>query len=104
MILLQILLWCALGYAGGWIAARKGYPPRMGVILAIIFGPIALVVCALLPMTEAGREQAEIERQISKDRIYQDRLKRCPNCGREVAFTCRVCPRCEHRFVPGVME
>lgn len=104
MLLFQILLWCAFGYAGGWIAARKGYPPRMGVIVGIIFGPIALVVCALLPMTEAGLEQAEIERQIHKENVNKDRLKRCPNCGRDVAFTCRVYPRCQHRFVPAMVE
>jgi hypothetical protein len=104
MILFWILIWCALGYAGGWIAARKGYSPRLGVIVAVLFGPIALIVCALLPMTEAGREQAEMEREISQDNIYHNRLKKCPNCGRDIAFTCRVCPRCEHRFVPAAME
>lgn len=99
-ILVQIAVWCALGFAGGWIAARKGYPPNMGILLAILFGPIALVVCALLPLSEAGQEQAEIERQIYQDSVGQDRLKHCPTCGREVAFSSRVCPRCEYRFVP----
>lgn len=97
-ISLRIVIWCLLGYLGGWIAARKGYPPRMGVIIAIIFGPIALIVGAILPMTEAGREQAETERQINQENIYHDRLKPCPACGREVSLKCPVCPRCEHRF------
>ena len=97
-IFVRIFIWCLLGYAGGWIAARKGYPPRMGIVVAVIFGPLALVVCALLPMTEDGREQAVIERQIHHDEIDQDRLKSCPACGREVSFKSRVCPRCEHRF------
>lgn len=43
MIAVQILVWCALGYAGGWIAARKEYSPRVGVIFGILFAPVALV-------------------------------------------------------------
>lgn len=99
-MLVRIIIWCVLGYAGGYIAARKGYPPRIGVIVAIFFGPIALAVCALLPTTAAGREQAEIERQIYEENLHQDRVKVCPNCGRAVSFKSRVCPRCEHRFDP----
>ncbi len=108
MIAFKILIgcaWClAFGYVGGCLAARKGYSPHEAVLYTIIFGPFALAVYALLPMTEAGREQAEVERQIARDSMHRDRLKSCPNCGREVAFTCRICPRCEHRFVPNVME
>jgi hypothetical protein len=101
MLLLRLILWCALGYAGGWIAARKGYPPRWGVVLGVLFGPLALLVCALLPMTEAGREQAALELQLNHDRIHENRLKECPQCSREVAFACQVCPRCDHRFEMG---
>jgi len=99
MILIQIVIWCALGYAGGWIAARKGYQPRIGVIVAIIFGPIALIVCALLPPTKEGREQAEFERQLRLDAAEFNQRRNCPNCGREVSVRAPVCPRCEHRFV-----
>jgi len=98
MCLFSILIWCAIGYCGGWIAAKKGYAPQVGVIAAILAGPIALVVCALLPTTEAGKEQAEVDRQINQETMFKDRLKQCPSCARDVSITCRVCPRCEHRF------
>lgn len=99
MIAVQILVWCALGYAGGWIAARKGYSPRVGVIVAILLGPIALVVGALLPRTREGRKQAELERQLDADAAEFSQRKTCPKCGREVSVRAPVCPRCEHRFV-----
>jgi hypothetical protein len=86
LILLINILIC--GYFGSWIVKPKGYPPYVGVIVGALFGPIGLAICALLPMTETGRDRAEMERQ-----------KRCPSCDREVSFMCRVCPRCEHRFV-----
>lgn len=91
-------MWCALGYAGGWIAARKGYPPRLGIVLAIIFGPIALVFCALLPATKEGREQLELEREIRADNAEFAVRRNCPKCGREVSARAPACPRCDHRF------
>jgi hypothetical protein len=98
LLLIQIFIWGMLGYVGGTIAARKGYPPIWGVILGILLGPIGLLVGLLLPLTQSGREQAELEREINLDRVHEKRLKPCPQCGRDVAFTCLVCPRCDHRF------
>lgn len=90
LILLQILIWCALGYAGGWIAARKGYHPGKGVIVAVIFGPIALVVSALLPTTEAGREQAERHSL----NMGWDSIIRCRECGAGNPAESLKCIRC----------
>ncbi len=98
MHLLTILIWCALGYVGGRIAAHKGYPLGVGIATGIVLGPFALAVFALLPMTEAGRELAETERQIRQDAEDRDRRKECPQCGRIVSISCRVCPRCGHHF------
>ena len=97
IIIINILIWCALGYAGGWIAARKGYPPRLGVVVAILFGPIALVVCALLPATKEGREQEDIERQLNAEAMEFAIRRNCANCGREVSARAPACPRCDHR-------
>jgi len=94
-IVVKVLLWCVLGYVGGTIAARKGYPPRLGVLVGIIFGPITLCVCQLLPATKKGREHAEIERELHADSA--ERLN-CANCGREVSARAPACPRCDHRF------
>jgi hypothetical protein len=98
-IVLQVLIWCALGYAGGCIAAHKGYSPRTGAIVTVILGPIGLIVYAVLPPTKEGREQAELERQQRLEAAEFSQRKNCPDCGREVSVRAPVCPRCEHRFV-----
>jgi uncharacterized membrane protein YeaQ/YmgE (transglycosylase-associated protein family) len=99
VLIIRLLIWGFLGYLGGWLAAQKGYPPRLGIVLAIIFGPIGLIIGALLPATASGREEEEIERQINREVADIDRTKQCPSCRRDVAYRCRVCPRCEHRFL-----
>lgn len=87
MIVPKIVVWLLLGYVGGWIFAKKGYPPKLGIVIGILLGPIAIALCAVLPRTREGREQAALERS-----------KRCPICDRELGVSARVCPRCEHRF------
>ena len=58
-----------------------------------------LVVCALLPRTKAGREQAEFERELRDDTAEFAVRRNCPECGRDVSVRAPVCPRCNHRFV-----
>lgn len=98
MIRTGFVLWFGSAIVCGWLAGHKGYPPRYGVISGLFGGPFALVIFALLPTTELGRENQTIDRQIYEENIHQHRLKRCPDCGRDVGFATRVCPRCEHRF------
>jgi hypothetical protein len=95
-----ILFWLGLGYAGGWLAARKGYAPHYGYLSAVFFGPFSLIVVALLPRTEEGRIQAELEAEIDAEADYYDRKQSCPNCRHEVSLATRVCPACEHHFAP----
>ena len=98
-LIIRGLIWIALGYAGGWIAARKGYPPRLGIAIAIFLGPVALLIGWLLPPTSTAQEEDELEKQISREIADKDRMKQCPDCKRDVAYHCRICPRCEHRFL-----
>lgn len=98
MILLTIACWLLLGYLGGWIFAKKGYPPKMGILIGIFFGPIAIALCAVLPRTREGREQAALEREINLENTINLGSKRCPKCDRECGISARFCPRCEHRF------
>ena len=79
--MLDILIWCALGYTGGWIAARKGYPPRLGMVIGIFTGPIGLAVGALLPRTKKGREQGEYERSLNLEAAQFNQRQNCPSCG-----------------------
>lgn len=94
----KLLVWCALGYAGGWLAARKGYPPRLGVVAGVLGGPIALVVCLLLPRTKAGHALAKMERELAAETQEFGQRHKCPSCGREVSVRAPSCPRCDHRF------
>ncbi len=93
-MLVRILIWCALGYAGGWIAARKGYPPFLGAVVGAFFGPIGLVVAALLPRTKEGREQAKLDRELAAEATAFNARQNCPSCGREISTRARVCGLC----------
>jgi len=64
-----ILIWLGLGYLGGRMAARKGYAPHYGYLSALIFGPLSLIVVALVPQTEEGRFQAKLEAEASLSRL-----------------------------------
>lgn len=99
MLLPTIALWLILGYIGGWIFAKKGYYPMLGIAIGILLGPIALAVCAVLPRTREGREQAFFDREIDLENAELLKSKRCPKCDRELGNSARVCPRCDHRFV-----
>jgi hypothetical protein len=61
MIPLQIIIWTGLGYLGGKLAAKKGYPPKYGVVLGILGGPLTWLIGLLLPRTAEGIEQANFD-------------------------------------------
>jgi len=82
------------------MAARKGYAPHYGYLSALIFGPLSLIVVALVPQTEEGRFQTELDAELDAEADYYDRKQSCPNCRREVSLATRVCPACEHHFAP----
>lgn len=100
MILSTIVVWLLLGYVGGWILAQKGYPPKLGIVIGILLGPLAIALCAGFPRTREGREQAALECEINLESAKNIGSKRCPKCDRELGISARVCPRCEHRFEP----
>ena len=98
MIIPGIVFWLLLGYVGGWIFAKKGYPPKLGIVIGIFLGPMAIALCAVLPRTREGHEQAALEREINLEIAKNIGSKRCPKCDRELGISARVCPRCEHRI------
>ena len=98
MILLYIVGWCMLGLLGGLVAARKGYNLPTWILLAIVFGPVSILISMLLPETAEERQQSELDRQLQAEGTEFAERKRCPQCGREVSVRAPACPRCEHRF------
>lgn len=99
-MLVRILIWCALGYAGGWIAARKGYPPFLGAVVGVLIGPIGLVVGALLPRTKEGREQAKLDRELAVEAAALNKRQNCPSCGREQKYVACAGITCGELRVP----
>jgi uncharacterized membrane protein YeaQ/YmgE (transglycosylase-associated protein family) len=93
-----IVGWIVFGLLGGYIAAHKGYPPRWGILAGVILGPIGVVIAAVLPTTQEGRETAELDRQILSELHYSKQTRRCPRCGRENSIVSRICPQCDYRF------
>ncbi len=98
MLIPTIAIWLVLGYIGGRLFARKGYPPKLGIINGVLFGPMALLICAFFPKSKEGLEQAELERELDMETAKNSGSKRCPKCNRDLGIMARVCPRCEHRF------
>jgi len=97
-LLFSFISWFLLGFLGGRIFAKKGYPPNLGVLIGILFGPLSLAICLFLPKTASGREQARFEAQLASDELIASSTKQCEVCGRTVGVMSRFCPRCNHRF------
>lgn len=48
-------VWCLMGWLGGWVARQKRRPPHEGAWLGLLFGPLGVIVEALLPSAEVKR-------------------------------------------------
>ncbi len=48
-----IVIWIAMGFLAAWIAAQKKRGPAEGFILGFVFGPLGVIVEALLPSQQA---------------------------------------------------
>lgn len=76
--LAPLALWIGLGFVGGWIMARKGYQPLVGVLIGLVGGPFGLLAALSAPYTSAGHEIAERERQIEAEREAARQTRACP--------------------------
>jgi hypothetical protein len=104
---------------------RVGIYAVSGVLCSVAFGlfrfnPIARLVCYFTSLIfllafpvgtiigiysfyylTAGRTlfrfKGKVHRTNEND-VFLDPLKNCPGCEREVSPSCRICPRCGHRF------
>jgi hypothetical protein len=97
-LLTSVATWCVCGYVLARVAVRRGYPPWLGFLVMIILGPLGVFVLLILPKTRDARVQDDLERQLDLESKELQRRQPCPKCGREVALSTIVCPRCEHRF------
>jgi hypothetical protein len=98
MFLLQLLIWWCLGFLGGSLAARKGYSPIVGIVLALACGPFGLMIALILPRTQYGRELKSFENQLEADLRVARKNKTCPTCGCVHSQINRFCPSCMYRY------
>lgn len=98
MVVLLLAAWVFLGLIGGFVAVKKGYAPKTGILIGILLGPIAIVVMALMPSTNLGKQQAQMERQIREELEESTKSFPCPACRRIISGTTTVCPRCGHHL------
>lgn len=97
-IALRVIGWVAFGLAGGFIAARKGYSPMLGIIGGVLFGPCGLFIGLLLPRTADGRRQYDDEDQMEAELRAARDNKTCPQCACQHSVVNRFCPSCMFRY------
>ncbi len=107
--MLQIILIVAASYICGIAAGRREIPVWMAIAAAVgagIFGGMIaglagsavtcfIVVLAFVMIPIPGSQVAAIGQATQVDTDLP-----CPNCGRVLAATTKVCPRCMQRFEP----
>lgn len=57
LVLFFVILWCIFGLFGAYVAAQKNRAGMEGLILGFLFGPLGVLIVALLP-TREPREAA----------------------------------------------
>jgi hypothetical protein len=67
--LFAFLLWAMMAGLGAWVATQKERDPAEGAILGFVFGPLGVLIEALLP---AGKAKAVARPGSSYDRVGLD--------------------------------
>jgi hypothetical protein len=77
-----VVVWVLLGPFGGWIAAQKYRSPVEGLALGWIFGPLGVIVEALLPTLSPMIEDTP-EVKSPPPSVPVERIKEAPPRRRE---------------------
>lgn len=88
-IIVGAWLFCAL--LGAMICEGKGRSAALGLFLGLLFGPIGVIICALL-----GKDESELAQRALKE----GKMKECPACAELVKRDANVCRYCGHDFTP----
>ncbi len=94
-----ILLWIAIVIFTGVIAASKNRNPIGWAFLALLFGPLALIVCgfmAALPSQDAVRAQSAQSQpgQMAAEAARVQDIVTCPFCAEDIKREAVVCKHC----------
>lgn len=84
-----IPIWLVCAIVGAVICEGKGRSVAIGLVMGLVFGPVGLIICAVLSADEEVLEERALE---------QGKVKMCPACAEAVKPDANVCRYCGHRF------
>jgi len=53
ILFVALMVACAFGFLGGWVAGEKGRSRNEGALIGFLFGPLGVLILVLLPSKEA---------------------------------------------------
>ena len=83
------VVWIVCIAAGMAICQEKGRSTLEGLLLALLLGPIGVLVCAVLPKDVNGLE---------KRALRSGKMRKCPACAELVKRDAKVCHYCGPEF------
>jgi len=93
----MVTVWVPTGVIAGLILAHRGHSPLFGIPVAILGGPLALILCLAWPMTPTRHSEWVAEKAAETAAASS---KICPSCGRNCGGLATHCPRCGKAFLP----
>jgi hypothetical protein len=66
LLIILLMVWAAFGALGYYIAVQKGRPEAEGLLLGFLFGPLGVLLVALLPSVHSSRGSRS---QRGRDRV-----------------------------------
>ena len=66
LLIILLIVWAAFGALGYYIATQKGRPQAEGLLLGFLFGPLGVLLVALLPSKSAEQHGRAVGR---RDRV-----------------------------------
>jgi formate hydrogenlyase subunit 3/multisubunit Na+/H+ antiporter MnhD subunit len=104
-MMINFLFWALLAvvylvciFAAAALFDRRGQSVAVGVLLALILGPIAVIIGLFIPYDHEALEQRKIrhEEWLVRSGIY----RRCPHCAALISSTAAACPSCNNQVDP----
>lgn len=83
--MIYIITWLVCGFICSMIAGAKGRGAGTFFVLGVLFGPLGVVLCAVVPRND---------RAIEQDAVKSGDMKKCPHCAEVVKAEANICKHC----------